>query len=203
MIYNNEHMIFSISGVEDVDEFKTYRRVGTNFAFGRPFVDQQGILAISLPLYSSEFALLSGEVVLISIDNLQGNYQLNELDALSVLIANDSNIRFGQELLFDDINSDGFDDLIISAPLFNLDDLYGEIGTVGLWLGGPHFPTGVVLDCLQTTSWQSQGLQFFGRFGSSIAIMSLPEHSLVVGEPRYNNVNMTADMAGCVHIFTI
>ncbi|KAL8584655.1 hypothetical protein ACOMHN_002384 [Nucella lapillus] len=124
------------------------QKFGSSVAVGRPFPDGTSVLAVGAPGQDVQGSILdvrltfsqTGTVLLL---NLSNPYQ----PPLAQFNGDRRYSRFGSQVKFFDINSDGFDDLIIGAPLRTDDiteEIYaGEEGAAYVYYGGSSFPQGL------------------------------------------------------------
>ncbi|KAL5022389.1 hypothetical protein ScPMuIL_001544 [Solemya velum] len=124
-----------------------FEQTGFSSDIGRPYGDEPIIMAISNPGLSIKGKVLdipaklsqTGSVTLINI-TAWNNTQL------AVFQGDRQYGRFGEHVKFADLNMDGFEDLIITAPL-RTDDFTEELmgaqqGLVYIYYGGKNFPLG-------------------------------------------------------------
>jgi hypothetical protein len=102
-----------------------YANVGWSLAIGDFNIDQIDDIAIGAPVYSQNNEYQNGRVYirLSSKDGLV--LQDLDLDQSSdfIIDPSDKNSRFGHALTILDLNQDGFDDLVVSAPSAGLKNL--------------------------------------------------------------------------------
>lgn len=123
---------------------------GYSSDLGRPYGNNWYILAVSFPgtsvagnIGSLPFVFEHAGVVVLYNVTKDGT----SLTEISRFEGDRSYGRFGQFVKFEDINSDGIDDLIIGAPLrsqdpTNLKQSYAENGQIFVYYGGKNFVTG-------------------------------------------------------------
>jgi len=197
-LYTNQSL-FSITG------YQALAKAGFAVSAGTPWPGIGAVLALSLPTTNNTvdiFGLSSGTVVVVPISSLHGDMSLETLPYKLVLMSENYGSRFGWNILFDDVNQDGYDDMIVTAPQFD-----GDSGAVALWYGGASFPSGIVFDALNSNNnnWMATGVKGSkGRFGSSVVAWDYNgdgKKEIVIGEPRAVGMG-TFETAGSVHVFS-
>ncbi|KAK7484042.1 hypothetical protein BaRGS_00024654, partial [Batillaria attramentaria] len=125
-------------------EFESF---GASAAVGKPYPDGSVVLAVaatgedvagSVADIGTTF-VQTGSVTLLNLTNLRQ-------PPLAVFSGDRRFSRFGSKMLFADLNGDGYDDLLIGAPL-RTDDVTeeihaGEEGAAYVFFGGKTFPKG-------------------------------------------------------------
>ncbi|XP_076462719.1 phosphatidylinositol-glycan-specific phospholipase D-like isoform X2 [Babylonia areolata] len=130
-----------ITGTQGLQKF------GSSAAVGRPLSDGTPVLAVGAPGQN-----VAGTIADIHVTFPQTGavwlYNLSDPHwAPAATLQGDRRFsRFGSQILFSDVNSDGFDDLIVGAP-FRTDDVTeevhaGEEGAAYVYYGGSAFPWG-------------------------------------------------------------
>lgn len=104
--------------------------LGWSLAAGDLNNDQIDDLVISAPVYSKLNLYQNGAVFVMSSNS---NVQMNSIDVekyAEVIIEPPSsvtNARFGHAVVILDINKDGFNDIVVSAPSYNLRNISYEV----------------------------------------------------------------------------
>ncbi|XP_046581198.1 phosphatidylinositol-glycan-specific phospholipase D-like [Haliotis rubra] len=168
-----------------------FQMFGSSFDVGHPLPGGDTILAVSavgedvegkVLLVDTEFTQ-AGAVHLLNITNITSLPQPQV-----ALYAGDRRYsRFGAKVKFADLNTDGYDDLIVTAPLHTDDvteELYGaEEGRVFIFNGGKGFLVGdkALYDCKtlsfiepcpgQKASYELKFGEYGARFGTNIAVV--------------------------------
>ncbi|CAG5121091.1 unnamed protein product, partial [Candidula unifasciata] len=186
------HLMSTYNGTVQLQQvFKgteTFQLFGAQVAFGQPFGQSTDVLAIAAAgqnVMGHEFDIAAtfeqaGSVFLYNLSSPS--------QSLLTVFSGDRKFgRFGQHMKFSDLNRDGYDDLIIGAPL-RTDDFTEELsgaqqGRVYIYLGGQHFPLGdatskcapfsTIKPCPGQTAWRELTLdEDLARFGSQLAVIS-------------------------------
>eukprot|EP00005_Dracoamoeba_jomungandri_P013797 CAMPEP_0174266644 /NCGR_PEP_ID=MMETSP0439-20130205/30978_1 /TAXON_ID=0 /ORGANISM="Stereomyxa ramosa, Strain Chinc5" /LENGTH=861 /DNA_ID=CAMNT_0015353739 /DNA_START=25 /DNA_END=2610 /DNA_ORIENTATION=+ len=203
-----------------------FSSLGTSSMIGFPFDNQRHtpVLAVSIPGINATGTILgikanydqAGAVHLIPLSSLMSKTQenkeitINEAQAISIFEGDRKFGRFGWEAKFMDLNSDGYEELVISAPLRTSDiteELFGaEQGSVFVFNGGPSFPKGnVTSNCgstLPTSPCPGKVANYHlnpsvdnNRFGSSFTSFS---NYLFVGAVHNTQ---TSRLGGSVYVY--
>ncbi|XP_063430790.1 phosphatidylinositol-glycan-specific phospholipase D-like [Mytilus trossulus] len=123
-----------------------YQSTGYSVDIGFPYDKENLVLAYSIPgndvdgrfNYFTEDIYRAGSVILVNYTSKDGNI-------LAQFDGNRKYARFGQDVKFCDLNSDGFDDLIISEPNRIKDRSewqYIKNGRIYVFYGGSQMPSG-------------------------------------------------------------
>ncbi|XP_071119252.1 phosphatidylinositol-glycan-specific phospholipase D-like [Haliotis cracherodii] len=140
---------------------RQFQKFGSSFDIGQPLPGGDTILAVSAVGEDVEgkVTLLDAEFTQAGVVHLLNITNITSLSQQVALYAGDRRYsRFGAKVKFADLNTDGYDDLIVTAPLRTDDvteELYGaEAGRVFIYSGGKGFPVGdrALYDC-QTLSF--------------------------------------------------
>ncbi|BFZ16486.1 hypothetical protein BsWGS_19525 [Bradybaena similaris] len=162
-----------------------FQLFGAQVAFGSPFGHSTDVVAIS----ATGQNVMGHELGIATTFEQAGSVFLYNLsfpgqNLLTVFHGDRRFGRFGGHIKFSDLNRDGYDDLIIGAPLRTEDfteELSGaQEGRVYIYLGGPDFPQGdatskcapfsVIKPCPGQTAWRELVLEEnYARFGSQLA----------------------------------
>lgn len=96
-------------------------------------------MIISAPVHSKTNLYQNGAVFVIFSEAHTGSMNYIDVETMADLIfyppVNVLNARFGHSVLVFDLNQDGFDDVVISAPSYNLRNVSYE-GRVFIYFGG-------------------------------------------------------------------
>jgi len=191
-------------------------KFGYSLAFGYPYGrNGTALLAVGLPSHNGQSdttnPTASGAVLLLDLSLIRpGTHVLWAMPefVFGLLMSPIAGSRFGWTLCWQDINHDGFDDLLVTAPLYAppSDDTLHETGTAVCYTGGQSsFPNGTVADAFAAASWQAFGYNHLGRLGTAMAVWDSNGDGLtelVLGEPRSLGFSNQAEMAGTVRIYS-
>uniref|UniRef100_A0A0B7B351 Integrin alpha-2 domain-containing protein n=2 Tax=Arion vulgaris TaxID=1028688 RepID=A0A0B7B351_9EUPU len=198
--------------IQGVEKFQLF---GAQVAFGRPFGQSADILAIAATgqnvtghvfIISAKFEQV-GSVFLYNISSSSQN-------PITVFNGDRRFARFGGHIKFSDVNRDGFDDLIIGAPL-RTDDITEELtgadqGRVYIYLGGPNFPKGnatsncgvtePVEPCPGKQAWRELHFEEdYARFGSEVAVVYCKNKVTVLVTAEHSSNG--ARLSGAIGVF--
>ncbi|XP_019619337.1 PREDICTED: phosphatidylinositol-glycan-specific phospholipase D-like [Branchiostoma belcheri] len=114
--------------------------------------------------------------------------------------------RFGWDVAFVDINMDGKDELLVSAPLRTDDpteELYGgEEGRVYIYEGETYSHQTAEDSCQQAQTLSTLGTEEAkSQFGSTLATLRYHDRTNIIVSAVHSS--KTARLAGAVHVFTI
>lgn len=166
---------WTIKGDSSISKF------GFDLSSGNPFNNNSLniYLSLSMPTYASIFS--HGAVRLIDLDNMKSAYTTYGSNYFS---------RFGWKTLLNDIDSDGYDDFLISEPWYN-----DQTGRLLIWKGGKEFGNSEEADICYTISDMKNSL-----FGMNFNVYNSKYLTyLTVSSPRYSETN---EMSGAVFIIS-
>jgi hypothetical protein len=184
---------WTVTGVDSLG------KLGFSFDFGTP-APGLSLLALSLPAkeiaadhFWQENKVQAGSVVLFSVDNLQGNYSLNQLKLYTEFDSKEEFSRLGWRVLFAK-NSKGTSDLVVSEPWKDrgIWPNEGDAGALYLFKGGSNFPTGLVKDPRASADLcmlSSTGKSLYGKSMCLLDFNGDGKVDLLVGGPRDRTVN--------------
>jgi len=181
---------WSISGVDE------HAQLGKAFAVGNP-VGNSTYLALSLPTktipgahWYDENLSQAGEVIVIQIEKLKGNYTKDTITPFSLFDSDEEFSRLGTVVGFSRVfNSDGSQTLFISEPY--KDSGYtpseGDSGAIYLWKGGSGFPKGPNQNCKSSSTVCIQSNIGKSLYGFSTDMLDFDGNGLedlIIGGPR-------------------
>lgn len=149
--------------------------------------------------------LQAGTVYVLKLSDLLGkNLDINSTNVITSFSGDRRYARFGWSVALTDVNGDGNDDLLVSAPT-RTDDFTGEIyggeeGGIYVYYGGAKFPTGdatkhcgllgINQPCTsKVASFTVHPSESFSRFGASFIAVDLTgsgQRNVVGGSERSN-----------------
>eukprot|EP00128_Syssomonas_multiformis_P012934 Colp12_sorted_trinity150504_noHs@28241 len=176
-------------------------KLGHSLAIGRPFADNIAMLAVSQPTLSVKGKTVgvsvtwthAGTVSLLSLASLSGDLSMESLTPVTVLEGDRNYGRFGWGVQMQDANSDGVDDVIVTAPFRTSDPtgviLEGVQGAVYVFQGGEKFPKGrptsddcrfidALRPCTDTVATHTYTGSARSHYGQSVAVI---EGRLAIG----------------------
>ena len=169
-------------------------KLGWSLSLGNPYSADQSseFIAISAPTMASDsnpasVLTASGRVFLAPLASVSRSF--SNTDSLMSFSGSEERGRFGWSTLLSDVNSDGYDELFISAP-FEAD----QMGRIYAWKGGSSFPTTPVTSsssdlCIELDPLPNPAMR--SRFGHST--LSVPLYKGLLNDRRYLVVSAPRD----------
>lgn len=220
-MFNNgtSTLLFEVTGKKSLAKFGTSMAVGDPFGLGEndilavssPSAVVKGHLVLDLPITLEQ----AGQVHLLSLKMLayKKNVILSEAEYVTLFEGDRNYGKFGWHTSWQDVNGDGFIDLVLGSP-YRTEDLAatngGENGAVYIFYGGKSFPRGkATSDCgignLEPCPGQKASLyitsnQKFSQFGRKVVSMRKFANapSVIVSGPRYS---VTSLNNGAIFVF--
>ena len=216
---NQWKLVFTVTGQSALGQLGTGTAIGDAFGTGNdilavscPTSDVHGYMPLDVPSMFEQ----AGKVFLLSLKTLAEKHDviMSRTDYMSLFEGNLSFGRFGWLVTWQDVNKDGFDDLILGSP-YQTQDVYntpGEEGGVYVFYGGDTFPHGnATRDCgilsiqpcpQQKTSLYLSPEQKFSQFGRQVVISTFTNtRSVVVSAPRQSFNSSLQN--GAIYVFPI
>ena len=159
-------------------------RFGNAMAYGGAALAVRNQLAVTAPFADTQNNFLSGSAVagkvfLIDLQQFSvqsGSVVISQIEVRSELRAASYAAKFGAAVRLDDVNNDGFADLLITAPLMDTPQVLApslrQAGMVCVWSGAKGLPKGPVNNAVSTADWTVSGEEEFGRLGESVSIIN-------------------------------
>jgi len=183
---------------------------GANLLFATSSQDTNTLIVAS-PSYSNPTAKLvnTGRIIIYSnLNNITltpGDHLWNTTTDVGYtqisIVSDEHDSRFGEKVVIQDIDKDGFDEVIVSSPMFTTKYLSAlkehEVGLVSLFQGSylHSLPASSVIYAASSSTWSSTGSLGAGRFGGELFVHPA-FNTLFLGQPRATNNGV--EMAGSV-----
>ena len=157
---------FTVEGTGEQD------RLGASFAVGDFAGDGRPLLAIAATNRPVDERRGAGELVVVPLDRLAGEWNWNLLPAVSRTRGDASFARLGWDLEATDLNADGADELVATMPTTYRDDVH-PFGRALVLPGGAGFSADLWTDTGGDLAWNVSGGAPNSWFGDRVAFPDL------------------------------